>query len=68
MTDRVTEVNRLRQLAADLYDNDRSGGPAEGQTPEEYAEELIRCFDADKGLDAHDAALLRRFLAEMAAR
>ena len=65
--DRVHEVEEIRRMAADLFDSDRLGLAGE-MSPEQYAEELVSCFQADEGLDEHDARLLRRFIAEKARR
>jgi len=68
--DRTQEVNDIRQLAADCYDNATCTlreylALNPGETAADYAEALVEMVNP-QGLDAHDMALLKRFVAELA--
>ena len=63
--DRVQEIERIRRMAQDAYDNDRTAG--EGyDNPWEYADALYSTIEHD--LDEQDAGLLRAYLVEWAFR
>ena len=63
--DRTQEIEQIHRMAQDAYDNDRMGS-AGYTSPEAYATALMSAIEHD--LDAHDTALLQRFILEIAER